>query len=144
MVRKLTEIGVPVRVMAAPMIPMINDKELEHILEAAKNAGAPYAGYTFIRLPYEVKDLFKEWLRTHFPQRAEHVMSLIKQMRGGKEYDSTFGTRMRGEGEFADLLALRFKLACKKFHLNVVPSVKLNTEILKKFKAPSRQMSLDL
>lgn len=132
-IHALSEAGVPVRIMSAPMIPMINDMELEKILSAAKNAGADYAGYTFIRLPYEVKDLFKEWLAKHFPDRAEHVMSIIRQMRGGKEYDATFGKRMRGEGEFADLLATRFHLACKRFKLNVEPSPILDT---KKFKSP--------
>lgn len=142
LIRKLTEAGVPVRVMAAPMIPMINDMELEHILSAAKKAGADYAGYTFIRLPYEVKDLFKEWLSKHYPQRAEHVMSLIRQMRGGKEYDATFGKRMRGEGEFADLLSLRFKLACKKFKLNEKQGAHLRTDLFKKPEAGG-QLSMD-
>lgn len=118
LIKQFSEQGIPVRVMAAPMIPLINDSELEKILELAKQAGASNAGYTFIRLPHEVKDLFKEWLAQHFPERAEHVMSIIRQMRNGKEYDSTFGKRMRGEGEFAELLAMRFKLACKRFQLN--------------------------
>lgn len=131
-IRNLSKLDIPMTVMAAPMIPMINDMELEHILKSAKEAGAHHAGYTFIRLPYEVKDLFKEWLKVHFPERAEHVMSLIKQMRNGKEYDSTFGKRMRGEGEFANLLSIRFKLACKKYQLNAAASQKLNTHILKK------------
>lgn len=139
-IRKLKEAGVPVRVMAAPMIPMINDFELEHILTAAKKAGADYAGYTFIRLPYEVKDLFKEWMRKHYPERAEHVISLIKQMRGGKEYDSTFGKRMRGEGEFAKLLALRFKSACKKLKLNEQPTFTLREDL---FKKPNMQLGLN-
>lgn len=118
-IQKFSDAGVPVRVMAAPMIPMINDMELEKILCKAAAAGAMHASYVFIRLPYEVKDLFKEWLATHFPDRAEHVMSLIRQMRGGKEYDSTFGKRMRGEGEFADLLGQRFEIACKRYKLNM-------------------------
>ena len=144
-IRKLSEIGIPIRVMAAPMIPMINDMELEHILESAKDAGANYAGYTCIRLPYEVKDLFKEWLRNHYPDRTEHVMSLIRQMHNGKEYDPTFGKRMRGEGQFADLLAMRFKLACKKFKLNNIPPVDLNTNILKKhLKNGSSQLFMDI
>ncbi|MBS0350419.1 MAG: PA0069 family radical SAM protein [Proteobacteria bacterium] len=113
-IQTLSSAGIPVRVMAAPMIPMINDFELEKILEFAKKAGASTAGYTLIRLPHEVKDLFKEWLAKHFPERAEHVMSLVKQMRNGKEYDTTFGKRMRGEGQLAQLLAARFQLACKK------------------------------
>lgn len=119
-IKTLSDAGVPVRVMAAPMIPMINDMELEKILELSKEAGALYASYVFVRLPHEVKDLFKEWLNVHYPDRAEHVMNLIRQMRGGKEYDATFGKRMRGEGEFANLLETRFRLACKRFGLNAV------------------------
>lgn len=124
------------------MIPMINDCELEKILQSAKDAGALYAGYTFIRLPYEVKDLFKEWLAKHYPDRAEHVMSLIKQMRGGKEYDSTFGKRMRGQGEFADLLSARFAIACKRFKLNVTPSPMLDTTQFVAPKPMSNQLDL--
>lgn len=131
-IKKLTEAGVPVRVMAAPMIPMINDMELERILQLASEAGAKYAGYVLVRLPYEVKDLFKEWLVNHYPDRADHVMSLIMQMRGGKEYDSTFGRRMRGEGNFANLLSTRFRLACKRFKLNEIPSPELKTNLFKK------------
>lgn len=125
-IEKFSQAGIPMVVMAAPMIPMINDSELEQILTAAKEAGAIYAGYTFIRLPYEVKILFKEWLNNHFPDRAEHVMSIIRQMRGGKEYDASFGQRMRGQGEFADLLTMRFQLACKRLKLNRSPSATLD------------------
>jgi hypothetical protein len=89
----------------------------------------------------EVKDLFKEWLATHFPDRAEHVMSLIRQMRNGKEYDSTFGSRMRGEGEFAQLLAMRFKLACKRFNLNESANFQLDTQ---SFKPPNLSTQMDL
>lgn len=132
-IRKLSAAGIPVRVMTAPIIPLVNDKELENILRSARAAGALHASYTFIRLPYEVKDLFKEWLAKYFPERAEHVMSIIRQMRGGKDYDATFGRRMRGEGEFADLLAKRFELACKRFKLNCQPSFTLDT---RSFKCP--------
>lgn len=141
-IRKLRENGIPVRVMAAPMIPMINDKELEKILAAASDAGAEYAGYTLIRLPYELKQLFKEWLQNHFPNRALHVMSIIKQMRGGKEYDATFGKRMKGEGEFANLLAMRFKLACKRFNLNQKSSIQLDTTQFIKPKENNSQFEL--
>ncbi len=116
--RTLHEAGVPVSVMCAPMIPMINDMELERLLEAAREAGARSAGYVLLRLPHEVATLFDEWLQEHFPQRAAHVMSLIRQSRGGKDYDSRFGSRMRGEGQFAQLLAQRFQLACKRLGLN--------------------------
>lgn len=140
-IRTLTQARVPVRVMAAPMIPMINDMELEKILQLAGEAGAPFASYTLIRLPYEVKDLFKEWLAKHFPDRAQRVMSHIRQMRGGKEYDATFGKRMHGEGEFAKLLATRFQLACQRFNLNQTHSMVLDTQ---SFKRPnlSKQMEL--
>lgn len=109
--------GVPVGVLNAPIIPMVNDREIEHVLKRAAQAGASYAGYVLLRLPYEVKDLFREWLNVHLPERAAHVMSLIRQMRGGKDYDSEFGSRMRGTGEYAELIAQRFALACKKYHL---------------------------
>lgn len=131
-IRKLTAAGIPVRVMAAPMIPMINDMELEKILQAAKDAGAQHASYVFIRLPYEVKALFQEWLQKHFSDRAEHVMSLIRQMRNGKEYDATFGKRMRGQGEFADLLSKRFYAACKRLQLNCNPAPDFNVQLFKR------------
>lgn len=141
-VRRLIDAGIPVRIMAAPMIPMINDMELEHILEQGRLAGAKHASYVLVRLPHEVKDLFREWLKTHYPDRADHVMSIIRQMRGGKDYDSTFGKRMRGEGEFAELLALRFKLACKRFKLNLEPSPSLTTMAFKKPKPATNQLDL--
>ena len=116
--RELHAAGVPVSVLCAPMIPMINDAELEQLLEAARDAGAHSAGYVLLRLPLEIAELFEDWLRAHFPQRAEHVMSLVRQCRGGANYDSRFGARMRGEGPFADLLARRFQVACKRLGLN--------------------------
>lgn len=140
-IKTLSNMGVPVRAMIAPIIPMINDMELEKILALVKQAGAQHASYVLIRLPYEVKDLFKEWLAKHFPDRAEHVMSLIKQMRGGKEYDATFGKRMRGEGEFAKLLETRFYIACKKYKLNVTSSASLDTSSFQKQTA-TKQLSL--
>jgi DNA repair photolyase len=140
-VKKLTEAGIPVRVMVAPIIPLITCVELEKILKEASAAGARYAGYTLVRLPYEVKDLFKEWLAKHFPERAEHVMNIIRQMRGGKENDATFGRRMRGEGEFANLLASRYKIACKRFQLNIDPDPVLRTDL---FKRPGQPEQLDL
>ncbi len=127
-ISELTNADIPVAVMAAPMIPMINDMELENILKTAAEAGAKQAAYTLVRLPYEVKDLFKEWLAKHFPDRAEHVMSIIRQMRSGKENDPNFGSRMRGKGEFADLLSLRFKLACKRYNLNANKTPSLDTQ----------------
>ena len=111
---RLSEAGVPVTVMAAPVIPWVNDAELEAVLEAAREHGAVRAGYVLLRLPHEVAPLFRDWLDAHFPQRAAHVMSTVQQLRGGKDYDSAFGQRMRGQGVYADLLARRFRLACQR------------------------------
>ncbi|MCR6664145.1 MAG: PA0069 family radical SAM protein [Luteimonas sp.] len=119
--RMLAEAGIPVGVMAAPMIPMINDHELEAILEAAHAAGARAAGHVLLRLPHELKEVWREWLSLHYPERAGHVMSLVRQMRGGKDYDSAFGRRMRGEGPFADLLAARFSRACRRLGFGRLP-----------------------
>jgi DNA repair photolyase len=116
--RELNEAGVPSGVMVAPIIPVITDHEMEAILEAAAAAGARWAGYTMVRLPYEIKDLFRDWLTEHFPDRAAHVMSLIREMRGGRDYDATFGERMRGTGPIAELVRNRFKIACRRLGLN--------------------------
>jgi len=116
--RELNAAGVPTGVMVAPIIPAITDHEMEAILEAAAAGGARWAGYTIVRLPYEIKDLFRDWLTEHFPDRAAHVMSLIRDMRGGRDYDSKFGERMRGTGPIAELLRSRFKMACKRLGLN--------------------------
>ncbi|WP_301358156.1 PA0069 family radical SAM protein [Stutzerimonas nitrititolerans] len=116
--RTLHQAGVPVSVMCAPMIPMINDMELERMLEAAREAGAASAGYVLLRLPYELAGLFEDWLAEHFPQRVGHVLSLVRQSRGGRNNDSRFGSRMRGEGQFAELLAQRFRLACRRLGYN--------------------------
>jgi DNA repair photolyase len=114
----LSAAGIPVGVMVAPLIPQLNDRDLEAILEAAASSGAQAAGWVLVRLPREVAPLFREWLDTHYPQRAAHVMSLIRQMRGGQDYESAFGTRMRGNGEFAALLGKRFDIACRRLGLN--------------------------
>jgi DNA repair photolyase len=111
---QLAQAGVPAGVMVAPVIPAITDHEMEDILAAARDAGATSAGYVLLRLPHEVKTLFREWLAEHYPDRAQHVMSLINQTRGGKDYDSQFGVRMRGTGPYADLLRTRFELATRK------------------------------
>jgi len=112
--RQLREAGVPAGIMFAPVIPWVNDSELEAVLEASHEAGAQSAGYVLLRLPHEVAPLFRDWLATHVPDRAAHVMSTINQLRGGKDYDSAFGKRMRGQGVYADLLARRFALAHKR------------------------------
>jgi DNA repair photolyase len=113
--------------MVAPIIPMVTDRWIEQILERAAAAGATRAGYTVLRLPYELKDLFKDWLALNVPERAEHVMSLIRQMRGGKDNDARFGARMRGEGEFAELIRQRFRLACRRHGINTVRELDLDT-----------------
>ncbi|TLP53697.1 MULTISPECIES: PA0069 family radical SAM protein [Pseudomonas] len=113
-IRVLREAGVPVGVLCAPMIPMINDRELEHLLQAAHGAGAQSAAYMLLRLPLEVAPLFEQWLHDHYPQRAAHVLSLIRQSRGGELYDSRFGVRMRGEGVFAELLEQRFRKTARQ------------------------------
>jgi DNA repair photolyase len=117
-IRELAAAGVPTAVMAAPMIPALNDHELEGILERACEAGARQAGYVVLRLPLEIKDLFREWLENEQPGRASHVMSLIRSMRGGKDYDAEWGKRMKGTGVYAELIAKRFKLACERLGLN--------------------------
>ncbi len=116
-IRVLRDAGIPVSVLCSPMIPMINDMELESLLREAKAAGAQSASYIMVRLPLEVAPLFEEWLQQHYPQRAEHVLSLIRQSRGGELYDSRFGTRFRGEGVFADLLEQRFRAGIKRYGL---------------------------
>jgi len=116
--RTLSDAGIPVGVMVAPVIPQLNDKDLEAILEAAAAHGARSAGWIMVRLPLEVAPLFRAWLDEHFPLRAEHVMSLVQQLRGGRDYDATFGTRMRGTGVYAELVDRRFEIACKRLGLN--------------------------
>ena len=116
--RTLDGAGVPVGVLASPMIPALNDSELERILDASAQAGARWANYILVRLPHELKQLFDEWLRAHYPQRADHVLSLLTEMRGGKLYDSRFGLRMRGRGPYADLLEKRFEVACRRLGLD--------------------------
>ncbi|MES1156826.1 MAG: PA0069 family radical SAM protein [Alphaproteobacteria bacterium] len=117
-IRALTEAGVPTTVMTAPIIPAINDSEIEAILEAATQAGAREAGYVVLRLPLEIKDLFQEWLAKHFPDRAARVMKLVRSMRNGRDYDSEWGKRQTGEGPYAKLIAARFTAACRRLGLN--------------------------
>jgi DNA repair photolyase len=116
--RQLSAAGIPTSVMVAPVIPAINDPDIERILDAASVAGVRGAGYVLLRLPLEVRDLFVEWLHANYPDRAKHVMKLIRDMRGGKDYDSTFGTRMTGAGPYAWLIGRRFENACARLGLN--------------------------
>ena len=116
--QNLTDAGVPVSVMTAPIIPGLNDDELERLLDAAADAGARRADYILLRLPFEVAPLFREWLTEHYPDRAEHVMSLVRQSRGGRDYDARFGQRMVGNGPFAKLLADRFRIKAARLGLD--------------------------
>ena len=116
--RRLAAAGIPVGVIVAPVIPFLTDHQIEPVLEAAYAAGARSTGFVLMRLPWEVKDLFKDWLETHYPLKASHVMSRVHQMRSGRDNDPDFGSRMRGRGEFADLLRKRFDIACKRFGYN--------------------------
>ena len=117
-IRALSQAGIPTSVMFAPVIPALNDGEMEAVLAAAQEAGARSAGYVLLRLPLEIKDLFREWLEVNRPDSAKHVMSLIRQMRGGKDYDAQWQTRMRGTGPYAQMIAKRFQMATKRLGLN--------------------------
>jgi DNA repair photolyase len=117
-IASLAEAGVPVGVLAAPMIPALNDAELERILEAAAAAGARTAGYVLLRLPLEIKELFEEWLEAHYPDRKAKVLKLVRETRGGRLYESQWGVRMRGRGVYAELLEQRFRQACRRSGLD--------------------------
>ncbi|RAP57121.1 PA0069 family radical SAM protein [Oleiagrimonas sp. MCCC 1A03011] len=132
-IRTLADAGVPVGVLVAPIIPALNDKDMETVLAQAAEAGARCAGYTTVRLPWELKTLFREWLALHVPQRAEHVMSLIQQMHGGRDYDSDFRTRMRGQGVFAEMLRRRFEVACRRHGFGRARDLELD---LRQFRPP--------
>ena len=126
-ITELARAGVPVSVLAAPLIPAVNDAELEQLLAAAAAAGATRAGYVLLRLPHEVKELFRAWLEQHLPLRAEHVMSLVQQARGGRDNDPRFGLRMRGTGPWAEMLRARFELARRRLGLSAERSPELDT-----------------
>ena len=138
LVRALTEAGVPTGVLAAPVIPYVNEGELERIAAAAADAGARFAGYVVLRLPHELKQLFREWLDAHFPQRAARVMAAVRDLHGGRDYDPAWGRRMSGQGERARLLAQRFRLACRRHGLDR-PRPPLRTD---RFRVPGAQREL--
>jgi DNA repair photolyase len=117
-IEKLAAAGIPVSVNVAPVIPFLTDAEVESILDAAKNAGASGAAYTLLRLPWEVKDIFRAWLDAHYPLKAAHVMSRVQEMRGGRDNDPNFGSRMHGQGQYAELLSQRFNKACHRLGLD--------------------------
>ncbi len=139
--RGLAAAGVPVSVMVAPVIPAINDAEIERILDAAAAAGVEGAGYVLLRLSHELRDLFREWLAANFPDREQHVFSLIRQMRGGKENDTTFGRRMTGSGPYAWMLGRRFETACARLGLNERKTT-LTTDHFVAPRARTEQLSL--
>jgi DNA repair photolyase len=142
--RVLAEAGVPVGVLVAPIIPVLTEHEIEAVLEASREAGASLAGYTLLRLPWEVKDLFREWLAEHFPERASHVMSIVRGMRGERDNDPSFGTRMHATGPVAQLIRQRFQLACRRLGFPADRQISLPTNL---FRPPLRthpQLSLDL
>jgi len=140
----LSAAGVPCGVLVAPVIPALNDGELEEILAAAAGAGARSAGYVLLRLPYEIKELFTEWLAEHYPDRARHVMSLIRAMRGGRDNEPRFGARMRGTGPYALLLRNRFQLACRRLNLRSSERDSLTTALFRAPTARGAQLQLGL
>lgn len=133
-IRRLAKAGIPVSVSVAPIIPFVTDQDLEKILTAAFDAGATCAGYTILRLPWEVNPLFQQWLDVHFPDRSERVMNRIRDMRGGKDYDATFGSRMKGEGLWADMIRQRFDKTLKR--LNIGRSSRFSWLDTSKFRRP--------
>lgn len=141
-IEALSKAGVPVGVMAAPMIPGLNDAELDAILQSARQAGALSASYVMVRLPLEIKQLFEDWLQTHFPDRKDKILNLIRQVRGGKLYDAQFANRMRGEGPYADLMEQRFRSATTRFAYPGMPA--LRTDLFARPAPPKQQLDLPM
>jgi DNA repair photolyase len=140
-IRQLALAGIPTSVMVAPIIPAVNDPEIERILEAAHEAGAREAGYVMLRLPLEIRDLVREWLLEHHPGKLRHVLSLVRSTRGGKDYDGKWGERMTGDGPFAWLIGRRFELACERLGFNK-RRAKLRTDLFTPPRNSSEQLSL--
>lgn len=139
-IEALSSAGINVTLLAAPMIPYINDNELETILGRGRQAGAVSARYILIRLPLEISEMFQEWLKAHFPDRAGKVMSVIRQSRGGQDYQTAFGTRMTGTGEFADLMRHRWSISCRRLgYQNEDARIQLDTT---QFKQSNKQLVL--
>ena len=141
MIERLTAAGIPVRVMASPMVPALTDPELEAILGAGRDAGATHASWIMLRLPREVSPLVQEWLRQHVPDRADRVMNLLRDMHGGQDYDAKWHKRMRGEGPYADMIAQRFEVAIRRLKL-AKSAPPLRCDLFEPPRKPSRQMSL--
>ena len=137
----LSAAGIPTVVMTAPVIPAINDMDIEKLLGAAQAAGAREAGYVLLRLPHELKELFREWLEREFPDRAAHVMNLVRDTRGGRDNDPDFGARMSGRGPYAWQIGRRFELACKRLGLNSQKQ-KLRADLFSRPVQPGEQLSL--
>ena len=134
-IRRLNAAGIPTGVLVAPVIPFLTDHQIEPVLEAAHAAGAVSAGYVMLRLPYEVKELFRHWLEVHYPLKAKHVMSRVHEMRDGRDNDPQFGSRMRGHGEFAELLRQRFAIACRRFGIDA--GERHRTPVTTQFRPPA-------
>lgn len=132
MIRQLSNAGIPTGIILGPVIPFINDHELEAILEAASEAGATRASWIMLRLPYELDELFQDWLHRHFPQRAEHVMNRMRDLRGGKSYDSEFGRRMTGSGPYSDLIRQRFSKRARRLGLNLHEEEPLRSDLFRR------------
>src|SRR5262245_52049083 len=143
-IKRLADAGVRVGVMVAPVIPFLNDHQIEPVLEAAWEDGARQAGYPLMRLPWEVKDLFKDWLERHYPLKAKHVMSRVHAMRGGRDNDPDFGSRMTGQGELAKLLEQRFAKACSRLGFYGVRMQRVSALDTTLFKPPSAAGQMDL
>jgi DNA repair photolyase len=141
-VKQLAQAGVPVGILVAPVIPALTDHEMERIMEAAVEMGARWAGYVMLRLPYEVKDLFREWLAEHHPQRASHVMSLIQDVRGGRDNDPNFGSRMKGTGPVAQLIRNRFQVAHRRLGLHSIERLSLDATLFRPPGAAGAQLNL--
>ena len=141
-ITRLASVGIPVTVMVAPIIPALNDSEIEKILETAAAAGAQSAGYVLLRLPLELKELFREWLATEFPDRADRVINILRSMHGGQDYVSAFGIRQRGTGPYADHIAQRFRLAIRRLAMNNRGTFRLRTDLFKRPVRKGGQMPL--
>ena len=144
MISALAAAGVPVGVNVAPVIPQLTDKDLEAVLEAAAAHGARSAMWTMLRLPREVAELFRDWLAQHYPLRAKHVMSIVRELRGGRDNDPAFGARMRGSGAVAELIERRFAIACKRLGLNTGRGIALDRSRFRPPKASAQRAQLDL
>ncbi|ORE95935.1 hypothetical protein ATO13_03715 [Stappia sp. 22II-S9-Z10] len=140
-IERLATAGVPVSALVAPIVPSINDHEIESILGAVASRGASHVNFVLLRLPHEVKDVVRDWLARYFPDRARRVMSIMQSMRGGKDYDATWGLRQRGEGPFATMIAERFALAAKRHNLTI-GTVRLRTDLFRSPRGVSPQLEL--